>query len=179
MAEFLARLTDQDRANLTAKAERVSFGPDEVIIAEGATGDAIFVVREGSARVERSHMDYHVEVATLLPGELFGEMAFIEGVPASASVIAQEATQVEIIRVAHVRSLIEADPGFYGRFYQSLAEILSKRLRETTDVGLAEFSWGGRVLEDDLERAPNETVWGGGSPLREAAQPAGDDEGED
>ena len=169
MAEFLERLTEEDRANLTARAERVSFAPDEVILAEGATTDAIYVLRSGGARVERSHMDYHVELAKLVPGEIFGEMGFVEGLQASASVIADESSEVEIIRISHVHSMVDTDPGFYGRFYQSLAEILSRRLRETTDIGLAEFSWGGRVLEDDAEREPNETVWGGGSPLRDAA----------
>ena len=62
------------------------------------------------------------------------------------------------------------DPGFYGRFYHSLAEILSARLRETNEVGIAEYAWGGRLL--DSPEAPAEggeatTDWGGGSPLRD------------
>ena len=177
MAEFLKRLNEDDRRKLMQRAERARFERDGVILAEGEHSDAIFVLREGEARVERSHMDYHVEVARLTAGEIFGEMGFVEGIEASASVIASEPCIVDIIRVPHVHSLVEADPGFYGRFYQSLSEILSQRLRETTDIGLAEFSWGGRVLDDeDLNRGESATVWGGGSPLREATGQVGSDE---
>ena len=38
-----------------------------------------------------------------------------------------------IIKHEHIEQLIAEDSQIYGRFYQSLAEILSRRLRETTE----------------------------------------------
>lgn len=164
MNEFLECLTDEDRRLLTRTAEHRDFAPDEVILAEGEQRNALFVIVSGSARVERAHMEFSLEIARLGEGELFGDMGFIESLPASATIVADGPTTVEIIDAAHVQSLIEQDAGFYGRFYQSLARILSRRLRETTVQSIAEYSWGGDSfpsLEDEG------SGWTGGSPLRD------------
>ncbi|MCA8967049.1 MAG: cyclic nucleotide-binding domain-containing protein [Planctomycetes bacterium] len=164
MNEFLEFLTDEDRRLLSETAEHRRYAPDEVILAEGAQRNALFVIQEGSARVERAHMEFSLEVARLGAGELFGDMGFIEGLPASASIVAEEPTEIEIIDVAHVRKLIERDAGFYGRFYQSLAKILSRRLRETTVQTIADYSWGGDAFDTSVPDL--EGGWSGGSPLR-------------
>ena len=164
MNEFLEFLTDEDRQLLSKTAEQRDCAPGEVILAEGERRDALFVILKGSARVERAHMEFSLEIARLGEGELFGDMGFIEGAPASATIVADGPTRVEVIDVAHVQSLIARDPGFHGRFYQSLAKILSRRLRETTVQSIAEYSWGGDTfpsLED------TEGGWTGGSPLRD------------
>jgi len=165
MNEFLEYLTEEDRQLLSETAEHRHYEPDEVILAEGEQRNALFVIQDGSARVERAHMEFSLEIARLEAGELFGEMGFIEGLPASASILADGPTTVEIIDVAHVRKLIERDAGFYGRFYQSIAWILSRRLRETTVQSIAEYSWGGDPFDPSLDDAP-QTEWTGGSPLR-------------
>jgi len=166
MNEFLEFLTDDDRQLLTETAEHRRYEPDEVILAESEQRNALFVIQEGAARVERAHMEFSLEIARLEAGELFGEMGFIEGLPASASIIADGPTTVEIIDVAHVRKLIERDAGFHGRFYQSMARILSRRLRETTVQSVAEYSWGGDAFDAVLDESAG-TGWSGGSPLRD------------
>ena len=49
-----------------------------------------------------------------------------------------EACDPEVLAIvighANIQKFMQADPAFAGRFYQSLAEILSRRLRETTDI---------------------------------------------
>ncbi len=166
MNEFLEFLTEDDRRLLTETAEHRRYAPGEVILAEGECRNALFVIQEGRARVERAHMEFSLEIAKLGPGDLFGDMGFIEGLPASASIIAEEPTTVEIIDVDHVRTLIERDAGFYGRFYQSIAKMLSRRLRETTVQNIADYSWGGDPFESSSEGGGH-SGWSGGSPLRD------------
>jgi len=164
---FLERLTDDDRVMLTRQAERRTYDAGEVILEEGSHRTALFIVHAGEVRVQRSHMGFDLEVARLGGGEIFGEMSLVEDVPASASVVADDRVEVEIIEAGHVRALIERDVGFYGRFYHSLALILSRRLRETTSVGIAEYSWGGHDLAAEAEHGGEaHGDWGGGSPVR-------------
>ena len=59
-------------------------------------------------------------------------MSFLENAGASASVVADEEVEIDIIGAVHLNSLLEADPGFSSRFYRSLARFLSNRLRQTT-----------------------------------------------
>ena len=48
--------------------------------------------------------------------------------------IAEEPCGVVIIGHALVQEIINQNPGFYGRFFQSLAYLLSQRLRTTTGM---------------------------------------------
>ena len=59
---------------------------DEVIFAEGADGDTLFVVLSGKLAVQKGE----TQIAELGPGEHFGEMAMIDRAPRSASVRALE-----------------------------------------------------------------------------------------
>jgi len=170
MSEFFRHLNAEDRLRLEQLAERRHYGAEETILAEGDHRHAIFALRAGEARVVRAHADYFVEISRLGPGQIFGEMSFLEGAGASASVVADQDCEVDVIDGRHVEALIETDPGFHGRFYQSIAEILSARLRETNEVGIAEYSWGGRVVEPEPDSAADDGArpgWGGGSPLRD------------
>ena len=181
MNDFLEFLTPADRDALLRVAERKLYRGGETILSEGENRRAIFIIYSGDARVERRHTEFDVEIAQLAAGEIFGEMGFVEGFEASASVVANSDCDVAEIDAAEVTRMIDENPGFYGRFYQSLAHILSARLRETTDIGIAEYAWGGRPLDeleelrlldaDDIQDGGSEPSaaghWGGGSPLRD------------
>src|SRR5262249_36196591 len=54
---------------------------------EGAHSDACYIVRTGSFRVTREHSDGRaITLATLGPGDIFGELAMLDGEVRSASV---------------------------------------------------------------------------------------------
>lgn len=167
MAEILRFATADDEQRLLSGAKRMEYKAGATILAEGERRCALFVLRRGRAAVERSHASYKVEVSELFPGELFGEMGFIEAHPASASVVARDPCSVDVIDQEQVNELIAQDPLFSGRFYQSIAHILSRRLRATTVDALSEFSWGtGHFAGDDASQETTPPTWGGGSPLR-------------
>ena len=87
MADILRFVTADDEQRLLGGAERVKYKAGQTILAEGERRRALFVLRSGRAAVERSHDSYRIEVSELFPGEMFGEMGFVEDYPASASVV--------------------------------------------------------------------------------------------
>lgn len=125
-------LRDAEWKALLANAQLKTFAPDDIILEEGHKPGGILVIRAGEVKVCRDHAGFQIALSEAGPGEIFGEMSFIEAEPANASVIAK--TDVELMYVTHaqVQSVIRENPGFFGRFFQSLAFILSQRLRETT-----------------------------------------------
>lgn len=169
MASILKFLTDEEESRLLASAERHEHADGEVIVHEGERARRLFILREGEARVERSHEGFSVEISRLQPGDLFGEMGFVEDYPASASVVAEGRCVVDVVEDAHVMEMTRADSAFSGRFYHSIAELLSRRLRATSVQALSEFSWGTGSFSRDDEPAEEEDAraWGGGSPLRD------------
>ncbi len=64
---------------------------------------AIFLIDSGSVRVERHDRGALVPLATLGPGEFFGEMSFVAGTPTSARVVADEPTAAQDHRRGRAR----------------------------------------------------------------------------
>jgi CRP-like cAMP-binding protein len=73
-------------------------------------------------------------LATLGPGEFFGEMSLVEPAMRSATVRGVEA--VELFRLPHVGvvRLFEADPKLMNRILIHVVRTLSGRLRRTNDL---------------------------------------------
>ncbi|MGD8379566.1 MAG: cyclic nucleotide-binding domain-containing protein [Gammaproteobacteria bacterium] len=122
--------TSEHRA-LLGQAEKRVYRRGDVLLHEGESVGGIFVVQKGRVLIVREENGDEITIAEIGPGQIFGEMSFIENQPAGASVVAEEATQALLISHDYIAAIIKQNPGFFGRFYQSLAAILSRRLRET------------------------------------------------
>ena len=78
---------------------------------EGDNSDACYIVREGSFRVTREHSDGRaITLATLGPGEIFGELAMLDGDKRSAS--AESITDGTLLALPanDVRNLLARNP---------------------------------------------------------------------
>lgn len=103
-----------------------------MLLESGQKPTGIMIVRSGTVNVCKGAAGFNLVVAEHGEGAIFGEMSFIESIPAEVSLVA--ATPVEVLSIthAHVQAIIKDNPAFYGRFFQSLAYLLSRRLRDTT-----------------------------------------------
>ena len=132
-ANRLQFLTRNDWSLLRSKAQHLTFKLGDVIIQEASLGDAIYVIRKGSASVEVAQGKSNFKIADLGPDDVCGEMAFLERGRTSAMVIAtDEFVEVDALRASDLLQLFEAFPGLGFRFYRSLAVVLARRLRETS-----------------------------------------------
>jgi CRP-like cAMP-binding protein len=105
--------------------ERVSFAAGERIFTQGDSGDVAFVVQTGRVSLYQSHDGHRIEVAIVGPGEVFGEMAVLEG--GRRSTTAQAAEDCVLARVPQSlfqRKLDNADP-----FLKSLLMLFIKNIR--------------------------------------------------
>jgi CRP-like cAMP-binding protein len=73
-----------DLAAIAEQALEVDFPADHVIARQGEIGSGFFVIVDGGARVVRDGQ----ELARLGPGDFFGEMSVIDGLPRVAQVVA-------------------------------------------------------------------------------------------
>jgi CRP/FNR family transcriptional regulator len=88
-----------------------SFPAGTRVFHEGDSSDACYIVREGSFRVTREHSDGRaITLATLGPGEIFGELAMLDGDTRSAS--AESITDGTLLALPanDVRSLLARNP---------------------------------------------------------------------
>jgi CRP-like cAMP-binding protein len=119
---------------LLNKSEQRVYKAEEVILKQGDKPSGIYIVQKGKAKVVKDNFGFQLAVAEYGAGAIFGEMSFIEAEVTNTSVIAEDNCGVVIIGHALVQEIINQNPGFYGRFFQSLAYILSQRLRATTGM---------------------------------------------
>ena len=92
---------------------------------EGDPGDAAFIVESGIVAIAKTVEGAEVELARLEAGELFGEMAIIDGSPRMARAIAiEDSVVVRIPADALAAKLAKFDP-----FLQALIKILVQNLR--------------------------------------------------
>lgn len=132
-ANRLEFLTQNDWTLINSRAQRVKFRLGEEIIRQGSPGTAIYIIRRGEASVQLSGTKERVTVATLGPDEICGDMAFLERGMSTASVVASdEEVEVDVIQASDLRELCVAFGGLGTRFYNSLAVVLARRLRETS-----------------------------------------------
>jgi extracellular factor (EF) 3-hydroxypalmitic acid methyl ester biosynthesis protein len=141
-SRFLPFLDAGEESALLAAAPVKSFAQDQVVFDQDVPLQAIFLIDSGSVRVERHDRGALVPLATLGPGEFFGEMSFVAGTPTSARVVADEPTELKIIDEAVLESLNRVDPSFGARLYRSIAAILAERLRLTNMRTYGDQSWG-------------------------------------
>jgi len=129
---FLPFLAPAEESNLLTEGPVKEFDRNDLVLEQNVIVRAIFLIEEGSVRVERQEKGQKVRLAGLGAGEFFGEMSFVDAGPTSASVVAEERTRLRVIDEATVERLAKADPSFTGRLFRSIAAILSERLRLTS-----------------------------------------------
>lgn len=88
--------------------------PGAVIVEEGEAGDSLFVVARGRVRVERHGKDGTVVVGHIGEAGFFGEIAIIAERPRSATVTAEETTDLLEISRATLAELCVLDPRVRG-----------------------------------------------------------------
>jgi CRP-like cAMP-binding protein len=123
----LEYLTQNDWALLVDRAKQVTFQKDEIVIQKGRQTKLVYLLVKGTARIEA---DFKVRIAQIGPGQISGEMAFLENSSASATVTAEEELQAYAIEWSALGDLFELFPHLASRFYRSVAVILARRLRD-------------------------------------------------
>lgn len=120
---------------LSREMEEKSAAPGEVIIAEGSIGGALYVLVSGSATVRKESAgsaEGTKTIARLEPEEVFGELSFLEDIPHSASVVAQETSRFFVLPRESMIALMEADPRAALDPVLTLMNGVGGRLRRTT-----------------------------------------------
>lgn len=89
----------------------------QTIIEEGDSGDSIYIIQSGQAKVVTHIIGKEIELAILSPGDVFGEVAFLTGRPRTASVIALYDVEAREIDKFLLQEIIEAYPETVRKIY--------------------------------------------------------------
>ncbi len=121
---FFRELTAKDIALVVKHLKSRTVAPGETIISEGEAGRAMFFIARGVVRVLRGAEDGERQLATLLAGDFFGEMALLSDAARSATCRATTACALYELSRADVDRVIAQCP-LLG---QSLQHAAAERL---------------------------------------------------
>ena len=118
-----------DVAGLERIADRtveVAFTNGHVIARQGEVGTGFFLIASGGARVVRDGQT----IATLGPGDFFGELSVLDGRPRVAQVVAEGDTTCIALATWDLEAVINEQPSVGLALLRGLAE----RLRTLTEA---------------------------------------------
>lgn len=125
-------LTDSHVRKFAELTGEKQYESGEIILEQGVSGDALYVVKEGQVIVSRIEESNEIAIVTLEAGEQFGEMSLIEGAPTSARVKADGKITLLMIPREKFLALLNEEDAIAARVYKALAYSLSRRLRSTS-----------------------------------------------
>jgi CRP/FNR family cyclic AMP-dependent transcriptional regulator len=164
---FLDRLADEDRAAIAAQWSVRRYDGKELIIAHDDESSDLFFMIEGRARATSySEGGRAIAYRDIGPGDIFGELAAIDGGPRSASVVALKAALVGRLSGPKFRELVSAHP----RFTWALLTHLALQVRRMTER-VYEFSTlvvRKRLIRELLRLSENGDMLAGAASIRPA-----------
>jgi CRP-like cAMP-binding protein len=125
LREALSGLDDAQISRLLQAAEWKDFQPGDVLTRQDAPVDALYFLCSGRANVEVNRS----LVTFLEKGSFVGEIAYLTGNPATATVVIDEAARVLKFSKMRMAKVIAADPQINGIIYQLLGRDLAMKMR--------------------------------------------------
>ena len=128
---LFAQLSAEELDALLDVAATRALAPREVLFRKGDPGAELFGILEGSLRATTSSArGKEVTFSVMGPGEIFGEIALLDGRPRSATIEAVEASCVIALERAAFLAFIERHPGMAVR----LLGVLAARVRRVSEL---------------------------------------------
>ena len=103
-------MTEDEFAQLAANMKAHTFAAKDIIIRQGDGGDSLYLVARGVVRVSRRIDDAQRDVATLMAGDFFGEMALLHGEPRNATCRAITPCSLYELKTRDLEKLLQENP---------------------------------------------------------------------
>lgn len=125
--------------------ESQEYAGETVIIEEGAWGDSMYIIVEGTVRVSRKEKGgEEIIISYLYGGSYFGEFSLIDRMPRSASVIAVKPTRTLRLNKVDFDDLLLHNIALANAFYKNCLEETFARFRNN----LANFTFSQHLLKE-------------------------------
>jgi CRP-like cAMP-binding protein len=119
-------MKDPNRSTETGLFERFgrAFPTGEVLFREGDPGTEMYVIQSGRVELTRRVRGKEAHLATLPPGEFFGEMAIVNNRPRTATATVIEDAQLLVIDHRTFEAMVRGNSEIALRLIKKLAERL-------------------------------------------------------
>ncbi len=136
------------------KGKIARFNEGEIIFKAGETTREMYILRTGSVKVMIKKEDTLIPLTELGSGSYIGEMSFLTGIPRSATVAASTSVTATVIDA----DILKDENLGLSTWAVSLAKVLVRRIRRTTEILGSYISKESSILDDkSIKRTEAET----------------------
>lgn len=108
------------------------FQDGQTIIKEGDMGNEMFVILKGYVNIMKGEGEHSITLATIQPGDAFGEMALLRHTTRSATAKAQGRVKLFVLDEQVLHRLQRRYPKISSHIFYNITQILSDRLQAAT-----------------------------------------------
>jgi CRP-like cAMP-binding protein len=132
---LFANLTAEDVRYLAQACEERTLVSGEDVFHEGDVGEGMWIVESGRVDVvKRIRGEVERVLASFGPGDILGEMSFIDGSRRSATARTAQVSDFLLMSRAAMDRVLEERPRVGATFFQNICAILAGRVRTTNDL---------------------------------------------
>ena len=132
---LFAELTSDDaQVVMAACEERILVGGEE-LFHENDSGDSLFIVQKGRVDIFKNiRGEVDRSLASFGPGDVIGEMSFIDGALRSATARTTESSEFLVLSRQSFAKVQKDRPDIAAGFFRNMAAIVAARLRTTNEL---------------------------------------------
>ena len=127
-------LTDEQYEKIARVCGEMNYKQGEFVVRKGDPSNALYILAEGACDVKVELGGYsQFTVHQLNPGDVFGELGFIDEKARSADIICVRPSKIVVLLRDELMKLAEDDPKLGFTLIMRLAKKICERLRRTNE----------------------------------------------
>ena len=130
---LFAEFNDAEIERFLELLDEEQFESGEVIVKQDASGDCMYILVSGRAKVLHHKGPHEITLAMLEPGDFFGELALVDEGPRSADVVAVQPCVLLKIKQASIAALAGVYPMAAFKLLIAIGRIMVNRLRQSNE----------------------------------------------
>ena len=143
--DFLSDLNDQELGVLSTVLKVKEFPVGATVFKEGEDGQSLYIIKKGEVKACKTSPEG--DLLTLMlhkDGDIFGEMAFLDGKPRSASIVAIADTSTYILDKDDFETLIDNHPRLMYKILRNIVFHIHTIVRGMNSryLEMINYMWG-------------------------------------
>ena len=124
-SKLAVEMTDEQRNALAAAMTLREVAAGEVLVREGDTDDHLYVVARGVIGiVKAAGTENEMTINTLKPGDVVGELSFLDGATRYASLVAMSSSRVLGLSRGDLEGLLDKNPELVYRVMRAIVRVV-------------------------------------------------------
>ena len=124
-SKLVVEMTDEQRKALAAAMTLRELAPGEVLVREGDTDDHLYVVASGMLGIiKAAGTDNEMTINTVRPGDVVGELSFLDGATRYASLVAMSGSRVLGLSRGDLEGLLDSNPQLVYRVMRAIVRVV-------------------------------------------------------